>query len=233
MKWKIFFINLVLSAIILFSCKQENNIVSPIASMNIINASPDNQQIVAAFSDTMVPFYNTSDIAYGSYQQYGNPQGNVPLILISSADTSLPAFQAKFDLKAGEIYSLFLAGQSKTLDTVFTRDFIPLYSDSVSGVRFINLSPASLPISVNVEGNDPTQTEFQGLSYRNITDFKIYPITGAVSGYNFEIRDQASGTLLTTFYWSGTLHKNNTLVISGSEDPTSPYPIQVFQVNHY
>jgi hypothetical protein len=107
------------------------------------------------------------------------------------------------------------------------------YSDSISGVRFINLSQGSKPISINLQGNLPAQAEISGLAYKQVSVFKTYPDTNGISSYNFEIRDQASGNLLTTFSWNFTLFKNNTLVITGSEDPSIGTPVNVFPVNNF
>jgi hypothetical protein len=95
------------------------------------------------------------------------------------------------------------------------------------------LSSGSQPISINLAGNDASQMEFNPIGYKQITAFKTYPDTCGISSYNFEVRDKATDNLLTTFQWSFSLFKNNTLVISGSEDPASSTPISVFAVNNY
>jgi hypothetical protein len=234
MQYAKYFLNLSILIVGFGSCKKDTNPLYSIAALTIVNASPNNPSIVATISDTLVPFYvNQSPIAYQSFAEYGNPSGNTPLNLVSAADTSVPLFQGKFNLKPGGIYSLYLVGQIKAIDTVFRQDIIPVYQDSVSGLRFINLVQGSQPISVNLQGYFPTQTEFSGLAYKQISDFKTYSGIGGITSYEFEIRDQSTGNLLTTFSWHFSLYKNNTLVISGSEDPNSTTPTSVFQVNNY
>jgi hypothetical protein len=214
------------------ACKKTSSGTSGIASLNIINASVDLPSVVVNFSDTALPFYlNQAPISSNSSMEFGVPAGANPLIVVSSADTVKPVYRGTLDVQAGGIYSLYLAGQGGVADTVFTKDEIPVYADSSVGVRFINLSPDSKPISVNLAANDPTQTEFSNLTYKQIVGFKTYSANSNIGGsYNFEIRDQASGSLLTTFSWSYTLSKNNTLVINGSENDSS---IAVFQVNNF
>jgi hypothetical protein len=95
-------------------------------------------------------------------------------------------------------------------------------------------SSDSKPITVNLQGNLPTQTEFGPLAYQQISSFKSYSVISNVGGvYNFEIRDQASDSLLLTYGWNYPYFKNNTIVISGSEAISSSTPLQVFQVNNY
>jgi hypothetical protein len=229
-----FFLMMAATQAIFASCKKDINIVSSIASLTVINASTDNPSIVGMISDTIVPFYlNLAPISYQSFAEYGYPAGNVPLILVSAADTTQVLFQGKFNLQAGGTYSFYVVGKFKALDTLFMQDKIINYSDSLAGVRFINLLPGSRSVSINLQSNLPTQTEFANLSYKQITPFETYPDTSCITSYNFEVRDQTSGNLLTTFSWNFTVHKNNTLVISGSENPASPVPINVFQVNNF
>jgi hypothetical protein len=214
------------------SCKKSNSGSSGIASLNIINASPDLPSVIANFSDNTLPFYlNQAPIYSGSTFEFGIPSGPNPLIIVSSADTIKPVFDGTLNLQAGGIYSLYLAGQGGLADTVFTKDVIPVYSDSSVGLRFVNLSPDSKPISVNLAGNGPTQTEFSNLAYKQSTGFKTFSANSSVGGaYNFEIRNQANDSLITTVSWSYTLSKNNTIVINGLENNSS---VSVFQVNNF
>ena len=229
-----FYLLFLMPLILLVCCKKEINPIVQVASITVVNASPDNPQVVAVISDTLVPFYrNTAPIDYGSAQEYAYCAGKTPLILTSSADTVNPFFRGDLDLKSGGTFSFFIAGELKDVDTLLLQDVLPTHQDSSGGVRFINLSTNSQPMSVNLAGNDPSQTEFSGLAYKQASSFKAYTSDLTTNSYTFEIRDQSSGNLLTTFYWTTTLRQNNTLVISGSEDPASSTPIQVFQVNHY
>src|SRR6185369_10245432 len=124
-------------------------------------------------------------------------------------------FQGKFDLTAGGLYTIFVVGADKLVDTMFLQDFIPVITDSSAGVRFVNLAQGSSLISVNLEGNDPAQTEFSNLGYKQVSNFKSYTGMNGITYYNFEVRDQASGNILTTFSWNIVLFKNQTLVING------------------
>jgi len=165
---------LILSTVIAASsCKKSNFGSSGIASINIINASTDLPSVIVNFSDTTLPFYlNQAPISSGSNLEFGVPSGPNPLIVVSSSDTVKPVYRGTLNLEAGGIYSLYLAGQGGVADTILTKDVIPVYADSSVGVRFINLSPDSKPISVNLAGNDPTKAEFSNLAYKQEMGFK-------------------------------------------------------------
>lgn len=228
---------------IVLSCHKSNSSITAPASLNIINAIPTSQPLIPVFgtTDIIQYFSNTIWIYYGGYYggvQLYSPVGGSNLLYVVQLTDTVPTkeklFSGTLDLAAGSIYSFFLSGDTTKADTLLVQDHIPYYSDSTVGVRFVNLSTGSQPISVNLVGNAASQTEFSGLGYRQISSFKSYPATLNVGGlYTFEVRDQASGNLLYTYTWSYTVFRNNTLVISGSEDPASSTPLMVFAVNNY
>jgi len=233
MKFKTLF-SLLFALLFLLCCKKDTLPVFSNSSLTVVNASFENPIFAVTISDTLIPFYrNQSQIYYQSFGEYGYSSGNFPLIIVSASDTTKPLFKANFNLVEQGIYSLFLAGNSKSLDTVFVQEHFTNYDDSLAGVRFINLATGSGPISVNLMGNDPVQKEFSDLGYKQISAFKTYSTSGGIYSYDFEIRDQVSGDLLTTFTWYFTNFKNQTLVISGASDPAIGSPISVFQVNNF
>lgn len=227
----------VLMSIVL-SCHKSNTLVAP-ASLNIVNAIGSSQYIIPVLgtTDSIQYFSSAAQIWYPSTLLYSPLSGANTIYVVQGNDTSDPKqrlFNGTLNLTAGGIYSFFLSGDTTKADALLVQDQIPYHADSSVGIRFINLSPGSQAISVNLAGNDPTQTEFSGLGYQQISAFKTYPAGSNVGGsYTFEIRDQASGNLLGSYGWGYTLYKNNTIVISGSEDPASSTPFTVFSVNNY
>ncbi len=229
----------ILTTIVFFSCKKDNSSTAGIASFTIINAVQGSDPFIADpnGADSVAAYFSTTpQIGYGASQEYSLVSGNIPLVVYDIADTVNAVFRNTLSLKGNNIYSLFLAGvyssnaQNKP-DTVLNIDQIPYYgNDSSAGVRFINLSPDSKPISINLAGNPGSQTEFSSLGYKQISAFKTYSAASGVGGsYNFEIRDQASDSLLTTYSWNYILQKNNTIVISGLESNG----LNLFSVNNY
>ena len=226
----ILYITVFFVSIFFYSCEKYTfNIPSPNASLSVIHAAMDLPSVNVNLTDPRGPFYTFQQpISYGSSFEWGLPAGNVPVIIISSADTNNSILNTKFDLKPSGIYSLYILDESAKTSTLLLEDTIPAHSDSAAGARFINLIEGSQPMTVNLQDNPFTQTEFSNIGYKQITTFKSYMGAGGITGYNFEIHDQQSGDLLATFYWNFILYKNYTIVISGDQSN-----ISVFQVNNY
>jgi hypothetical protein len=128
-------------------------------------------------------------------------------------------------------------------DTLFTTDTPPYHppSDSTIGLRFVNLSPASAPVSVNITGG-ANGSEVSSLPYKSITDFNNYPATAAISDYNFEFRDAATGALIGSYDVTGIntllygfnntrLHRNLTLALLGL--PGDPATLKIMLIESY
>jgi hypothetical protein len=202
-----------------------------LASINIINASSDIPSTSVSFVIPAIPFYKQQALVnFGSSGEYGEPEGAVPLTLISSSDTTHYIFQNNLNLVSGGLYSFYIFGNVPNVQTMLIRDHIPVHRDSVSGVRFVNLSPDAGSVNVTLQGG--TTNDFSSIAYKSITDFKSYTNTSSVvnnGGYTFQVTD-AAGNVLTTFNWSPQVFQNNTLVIGGSEAQGN---VQIFQVNNY
>lgn len=226
------------------ACKKTTAHYTAGSSLNIINAINGSNPIVTDFQplgpkgvQNSLEYYATANsISYASSWESGSYTGNTYLSLSQMPDTMTTLWAGSLNLKPENIYSFFLCGDTTAVDTLFTTDVLPNYigADSLAGVRFVNLTESSQPMSVNIQGNSPTQTEFSGLAYKQISAFKSYSANSSVPGfYNFEIRDLNTDSLLQTFTWAYTLSRNQTIVICGQEGVTSNYPITIFSVNNY
>ena len=215
------------------SCQKSSHPVTP-ASINVVNALSGSDQIIPIFgtNESIRNFANAQTISIGSSMLYTLLSGPIDLYVIQSTDTALfdksKLFTGKFNLINGGIYSLFLAGDTTNPDTLFIQDNIPTYTDSLAGLRFVNLSSPSHHFTINIQGHDQVnQLEITDLSYKSITPFKQYLTNSSIPGnYVFEIHDQATGDLLTNFTWNYTLFKNSTLIIVG---PST----QVYQIDNF
>jgi len=231
MKKKLLLLLLIPVLVLPYACKKETTINTGISALNVVNATVDAPSISINFSSSPGTYSSFPvTIPNASNLEFGLPAGTNTINLISSLDTSKTLFHDILNLKIGGVYSLYLIGQSPNTDTLFMKDNLPAYQDSSSAVRFINLSPDSGPLNINLVGS--TQKDFSGLSYKKITDFKKYPATSIITnngGYIYEIRT-SSGTLLTTFNFYPSVFKDNTLVISGSINSAN---LGVFQINNF
>ena len=222
------------------SCKKEFNNVKtvPISAITIVNAVVNANPLVADFSgaDSVAAFYSTTtQIGYGSFYEYSLPSSKTPAAVYQLSDTTNPFYKETINLQPDGVYSLFLSGaDTNHVDTLLTQDNPPYHSnaDSTAGIRFVNLSTGSSPISIDIQG-ESNGSEASSLAYQAITNFKNYPATQEVTQYNFEIRDAASGNLITTYTYTTAPFQNITIAIIGSEDPSVNVPVSVIQVNNY
>lgn len=227
-------------------CKKTTQTNMTPASLNIVNAINGSNPLVTNFSplgpkDVQSPFVtyyaDANQIGYASSWESGSYAGRTYLSLAQTSDTFTTVWSGNLDLPSGTIHTFFLSGDTTRIDTLFSTDLLPYYpsGDSVAGVRFVNLAENSLPMSINIQGNLPTQTEFSGMGYKHISAFKAYAANSTVPGfYNFEVRDQNTDSLLQTYTWNYTLSRNQTIVICGSEGAAAGiYPIIAFSMNNY
>ena len=223
---------------------------SEAVSFNVINAIP------STYVNGILPVFNGLDSPYtysviGSIYYPGNAEYTVAgginnLYFANGYDTTTiqlknKLFSGNFTLKVGNIYSLFLGGDTTSLDTLLTQDNIPYFpysGDSLAGIRIVNLSAGSSGYNITITGNPYSQKEFSNITYKGVTSFKSYAATHAVSNqnggnnYTFTLYDNM-GDSLTTFQWYYTVFRSNTIVISGSPSSSAIYPLNFLQVNNY
>jgi len=204
--------------------------VSGVAAFTVVNAIPNSVPVISVINTSSAIMYFSDaiqvDIGYGGFWEYTPIGGNDTVYVVqTNVDTlgigpKAPSqmFYGILPLKKGGIYSLFLCGADTTSpDYLFTTDALPYHSpaDSIMGIRFVNLSAGSNPISINLEGS-PSGSEVGNLPYKSITGFKNYICNSASNNYLFVVRDVASGDSLTQFVLNG----NNGY---GFTDPNNGY----------
>jgi hypothetical protein len=234
--------------------------VSGAASLTIVNAVPASNPIVAVINtgEPIMYFSNAQYIPYGRDVEYSPLPGKDTIYAVQYNSDTLNVGPKTSDLMYYDvdallnrgIYSLYLCGaDTSSPDFLFTTDILPSYSssDSVMGVRFVNLSTGSNPISINLEGS-ANGFEVANLPYKGITTFKQYPCNSGVADYIFVIRDAASGDSLTNFDFGGqnngyglldltnggallTFH-NITIAIYGSETNMN-FPLNTMLIDDY
>lgn len=217
------------------SCEKNDAGIPQLTSVNIINAVVNTTAIkVNPFGSAITYNSYTDSVKFGAFKLYSLHAGTeTPLTIVATTDTTKPLFTASLSINAGEYYALFLSGQYPQADTVWARDNFSNYTDSLIGIRFINLSPNSNAVKINIKGNT-TQNEVNSLGYKQLTDFKQYSAKIANPNYQFEVRDVATSALLASFTLSYTRFHNHTLVIKGLAGVTTgANAFSVFSVNPY
>lgn len=228
------------------SCKKIVSIVTPppVSSLTVIDAVDGSSGFLTTFwpDSSVATFYSTgTDINYTSSNEYSIASGKTPVIIYDLSDTTIPLFSGTFNLKANNVYSLFLSGAynpQNLPDTLLIQDNPPFHpiGDSTVGIRFVNVSPSAGTISVDIQGNAPG-SEVTSLLYRGVTGFKNYPATSTIPdpslGYVFEFRSVPNDSLLCTYTYPASslpCFHNVSLVLAGTVAGSG---IQAFEVNNY
>lgn len=217
------FIVLIFSTLGFFACKKSTVSLSPLASLNVVNATVNLGSVKAKFTGTnktLVSYWSgiTTSIAYGANTAYGvNAETDVPLTIapFSTAplDTLHPVYSSTLHLVNGGIYSLFLTGQTGAIDTILIKDNIPSYTDSVFGFRFVNLSFNSTPVNITLTTGTTVTTEFSNIAYKGITNFKSYQAKYNTAPDTIRVRDASSNTQIAQYVFiaSGSTNATTTL----------------------
>ncbi|HTR29193.1 MAG TPA: hypothetical protein VMH27_07980 [Puia sp.] len=202
----------------LFSfCQKVNTApnVSGVASFTVMNAIPNSSSVIPVLntSSEITWFGSARSVYYGYSSEYSPPSGDDTVYVVQDSDDTLGInpkspdilYYGILPLKKGGTYSLFLCGSdTSSPDFLFASDSVPYYieTDSVVGIRFVNLSATAGDISINLEGN-PIGSEIADLPYKGITQFKSYASNSTTQEYIFVIHDAVTGDSLTEFDFNG------------------------------
>lgn len=202
-------------------CKKESaTTLSPLVSLNVTNVVIGGSDLTLNTSTQVVP--------NNSFFQFALSAGNSRIDLYPAATPASPYYDETIQTANGGYYSLFLTGSSPAaIDKVLIKESYKNYTDSLCGVRFINLSPGSDPISVDVAGQAGGST-VQSLAYKSYSNFIQFAANQANGSYNFEIRDAATGNLITSYSLATPYFHNVTLALMGL-----PGSGTILQVNDY
>jgi len=211
------------------------------SSVNVINAAVNVAGIKVNTNGVPIIYASATQVGYGASAIYYVPRITTPVTVVASADTTTYLLNKSFDFHSG-IYSLYIAGQAGAIDTILKEEtsypFIRtdvVMPDSSIYLRFVNLSPNSSPININIKSS--TATEATSLSYKSITDFKKYPALAANANYIFEIRDASSNTLLISYTFNVTAtnrFKNVAIILKGlAGTTTGTNTLSAFASNYF
>jgi len=191
----------------LHACKQNNVTPGNLASINVTNA------VIGGSALT----YNTTSttVSNNNFMQLTMIAGNSLLNLYPAATPSSSYYNNTIQTSSGDNYSLFLSGPSpSSVDAVLIKESYQNYADSLCGVRFINLSPNSNPISVNVSGS-ANGSIVTSLAYKAYSNFTQLPAKRLNRTYVFQIRDATTGNLITTYTMNTPYFNNVTIALRG------------------
>lgn len=223
--------------ILLFvSCKKENQPLQKVANLNVINAIADatiktnttGKKVNFSMLQEQSYYYSEGLFNGGSKRIYGiAADKNVSVEVVLTTDTLNPIFNEIIHAKAGDSYSLFLSGNSNAVDATVVKDEISNFRDSVSGVRFVNLS-SSGEVNINIRGQSNELVD--NFAYRDISPMMILPAKSTNTSYVFEVRNQI-GNILATYSYSTVRFKSVTLIIRGLVNGSPRF--EVVRANNY
>jgi Domain of unknown function (DUF4397) len=193
-----------------------------VASLNVVNALPSSAPLIliqGPISSAIGMFSGIGTLSYAGTSVLTPMSGVETLVVLQgNADTALVTgqggdymFNSELNFAAGNLYSLFITGADTTSpDYLFVQDTVRKRTDSTAGIRFVNLSAGSNPVSVDIQGQ-ANGSVIPSLAYKGITGFLSFPAISTISSYIFEFRDAVSGNLLASYTLSG-VNTNSTTV---------------------
>jgi hypothetical protein len=193
-----------------------------VASLNVVNALPTSAPLILVqgpISSVIGRFSGIGTLSYAGTAVLTPMSGSETLIALQkNVDTaSVTAqgggymFNSELNLSAGNLYSLYITGADTTSpDYLFVQDTLTQRTDSTAGIRFVNLSAGSNPVSVDIHGQ-ANGSIVPSLAYKSITSFMNFPATSAISSYVFEFRDATSGNLLASYTLTGVNTNSSTV----------------------
>lgn len=211
-----------------FACKKNKDDYGNPAILQAYNLMDDGIEIRTNFSGTHPIRYSSAKKLLNkviffentiSVNQY--PQSLALYAIPDTLEKDRPVLDMVLDFKPGEMYSLFVYGTKADAGYILNKEDHRAGDpkDSLAFFRIVNLCPDQ-SISVNLK--DKTHGSFAGnLVFKQITAFNGIKADKSVSQIEFEIRDQVSGDLITTYtainFW---LNKTCTLIFTGRKNGT-------------
>ncbi len=238
------YLYILIIAIGLLSC-QKDEVFKTSSSINIINAVVDLPSIKVNPSGQMVSYTKITDIVnFSASKMYFADIGRHEIVAVSNIDTTKIVFKQTYDFQPG-FYTAYLTGHAPNIDTMFRKEIdmpfiktdvvIPNTSDNVTFMRFVNLSPNSPALKINIKNS--IINEVDNFSYKGISAWKPYDnkLTGTTN-YIFEVRNATTNAILLTYTFGATStnkFKNVALVIKGLVGGSGTNALGIFPSNYF
>ena len=240
-----YLIIIFLFVLALGACKKEE-IKEQFATVNLVNAWTGQDAV-----KLNVPVnFATSSFIYPKTEPSN-------MITVSSKDGKDVFFSGTYNFRPN-IYSMYLYGSALKPDTMLRAEvdfpYIPtdriiVAADSVSNIRFVNLSSEGTVLKIIIKyaqnepeipiSNDPSLPPPATLSYREISPWSKYP-TRATSAtlYLFDVLNAETGeVLIENFFFLLTpttgYFKNISLVVTGVPGGAGRNAFRMFQSNYF
>lgn len=190
--------------ILYFSCEENEPEVPQAATVRVVNAILDVGEIDLRDFQGNFPLSGPYEINYASSQRYTVPASrDVVLDVAPTSDTLNIIFSdlLRFDV-AGSINTIVLFGDSTRVESFTIDESFSNYSESIYGIRFLNLSEDSEPvrpraISLDTLGVRDTIV-YEAISFREATIFNQVESSERIENWTYQYLDGDNNVLYTT-----------------------------------
>lgn len=231
-----------------FACKKNKDNYGNPAILQAYNLMDDGIEIRTNFSGTHPIRYSSAKLLLNKVIFFENNifvnQYPQPLALYAIPDTlekDRPVLDMTLEFNPGEMYCLFLYGTKADPGYILNKENHQAGDpkDSLVFIRMVNLCPDQ-SISVNLKGK-PHGSFAGNVPFKQITAFNSIKADKSVSRLEFEIRDQVSGDLITTYTalnineYQGRnlwLNKTSTLIFTGRKNGTGLNAPKIMLAQH-
>lgn len=227
---------LFFSILILMACSEDDNDFPKVASVKVVNAINGVSSVIVKIGDNPITYSTTaSKVGFGASKVYGLEAGTQSELQIVPESDSLDIIYSELLNLGPSSHSLYLIGIAGSEENLLVTDDFKQFTDSIVGVRFVNLSPNSSSLNIGISG-EATNT-VSGLGYKDITDYLEFPAKAIDGPYAFEFKD-AAGNILSTyslnlfppgFTVTPATKRNLTLAVIGLDDTE----LSITRVNNY
>jgi hypothetical protein len=231
------------------SCKKELPEEIFPASLTIVNGVNDNASFLTGYFGNSQPkvYARLAYYSSGNASDYATNKMMQPLTLFINHDTLVPNkpfLKTTLQLEPGGIFTHFVYGSPTQVKQKFVKEKLPARSlnDSVVHLRIINLFE-NRPIDVLQLEPVPGVMAIN-LAYEELSDFVKVPANTSVNNFRFEVKDHATGEILTTLteinIFPGTttpntawLFKPRTMLVTGTWTAAGNFSARAKTIGHY
>lgn len=208
----------------LSSCSKDEDKVTAISGLSVVNVSPTPSTYNVYLNTTKV---STAALPFTGSINYFQITPGINSVKFTTASSTESVFTKSINLEADKAYSLYLIDKADKLDGLLVSDDLSASSTDKASVRFINLSPdaGTLTLIQTAGASISADQAYKGASAFSSAEAKTYSL---------EIHDKATGNVLTKLEKVVlTAGKIYTIVAAGMVNPTTnDQPLRIHVVTN-
>ena len=235
----------LIGAIVFASCEENEPDVPQAATVRVVNAILDVGEIDLKDFQGNFSLSGLDQINYAFSQRYTVPaRTDIALDVAPTSDTLDILFSdvLRFD-EAGSIITIVLFGDSTRVESFTIEESFSNYSESIYGIRFINLSEDSeavrpRAISLDTTGIRDTMV-YDAISFREATAFNQVESGERIENWTFQYVDDENNVLYSTtvplfFFFTPPTFRNITIPLVGRfDDGEGGSDLTGFTIEHF